>query len=98
MAGTALQRCSSTDLRVRFLSSSPGVTVTLEKATRIAERYIGNINNRDVESLCSMLAADYHSSQPLHPGRSFTGLEVVRKNHLRLFELYEAIKVRDGSV
>ena len=51
------------------------VLVRMEKA----------MNTHDLDALTECFAEDFHSELPIHPGRSFTGREHMRRNWAGLF-------------
>lgn len=77
---------------LRFFSSSQS------RAEKVANNYVDCVNRRDIDSLLKLMCDDYHSDQPLHPGRSFQGVDIVRQNHEALFSVYDDIKVTVKSV
>jgi ketosteroid isomerase-like protein len=52
----------------------------------ISERLGRAINAHDLEAQLSCFSEDYLSEQPIHPSRTFTGREQVRKNWSALYE------------
>ena len=50
------------------------------------ERLSDASNAHDADRLASLVAEDYQSSQPLHPGRDFVGRAQVLQNWLSVFE------------
>jgi ketosteroid isomerase-like protein len=53
--------------------------------TQVLERMQRAMNAHDLEALVGCFAVDYHCDIPLHPSRSFTGQEHVRRNWSGLF-------------
>jgi limonene-1,2-epoxide hydrolase len=51
----------------------------------VVERLINAINAHDLDAFMACIAADYHSVQPLHPDREFTGSAQVRQNWSAVF-------------
>ncbi|MDG4782290.1 nuclear transport factor 2 family protein [Micromonospora sp. WMMD961] len=58
-----------------------------EHATRadVLRRMETAMNSHDLDALADSFAEDFHSELPIHPGRSFTGREQMRKNWAFLF-------------
>ncbi|MDP9233295.1 MAG: nuclear transport factor 2 family protein [Actinomycetota bacterium] len=52
----------------------------------VSERLLKAINAHDIEAHVACFAEDYHSEQPAHPARTFTGSDQVRENWSRLFD------------
>jgi hypothetical protein len=44
------------------------------------------LNSHDIEAFVACFDQNYHSEQPVHPGRTFQGREQVRKNWTSNFE------------
>jgi ketosteroid isomerase-like protein len=53
--------------------------------TSILERVVEAQNAHDAERMASYFAEDYRSSQPVHPGRAFTGRAQVLENWTSVF-------------
>jgi hypothetical protein len=51
----------------------------------VIERLIDAINAHDLDAFMACIAPDYHSQQPLHPDREFTGSAQVRQNWSAVF-------------
>jgi ketosteroid isomerase-like protein len=56
-----------------------------EQSGTVTERLLEAINAHDIEAHIACFAEDYHSEQPAHPARTFTGSDQVRENWSRLF-------------
>jgi ketosteroid isomerase-like protein len=54
--------------------------------TTAVERLRDAVNAHDVQRLTALFAEDYQSSQPLHPGRGFTGSAQVLENWSSVFD------------
>jgi len=52
----------------------------------VSERLRRAMNAHDLEAHLSCFNEDYRSEQPIHPARTFTGREQVRKNWSGLYE------------
>jgi hypothetical protein len=52
----------------------------------VAERMIEATNAHDLEAMLACFHQDYRSEQPVHPARTFQGIDQVRKNWLSLLE------------
>jgi ketosteroid isomerase-like protein len=52
----------------------------------VTERLLEAINAHDIEAHVACFAEGYHSEQPAHPARTFTGSDQVRENWSRLFD------------
>ena len=59
---------------------------TEEHDRAVTEQLREAINAHDIEAHVACFAADYHSEQPAHPDRVFTGRDQVRQNWSRVFE------------
>jgi SnoaL-like domain len=59
---------------------------TVVGVTNMLERLRDASNAHHPRRLASLFAEDYHSSQPLHPGRDFVGRAQVLQNWLSVFE------------
>jgi ketosteroid isomerase-like protein len=55
-------------------------------ALTVAERMIEATNAHDLEAMLACFHQDYRSEQPVHPARTFQGIDQVRKNWLSLLE------------
>ena len=53
---------------------------TKDTARAVVERLFQATNDHDVEGIVACFAPGYHCEMPLHPGRSFTGNDQVRRN------------------
>jgi ketosteroid isomerase-like protein len=53
-------------------------------AQAVVERLFQATNDHDVEGIVACFAPDYHCEMPLHPGRSFTGSDQVRRNWIQI--------------
>ncbi len=51
----------------------------------VATRLLDAVNRHDLEALSGCFAAEFVNETPLHPARSFTGSEQVRKNWSQIF-------------
>jgi ketosteroid isomerase-like protein len=49
-------------------------------ALTVAERVIEATNAHDLEAMLACFRQDYRSEQPVHPARTFQGIDQVRKN------------------
>jgi ketosteroid isomerase-like protein len=47
---------------------------------QVFERMIQAANRHDLEAMVACYTSDYHSEQPFHPERNFTGPDGVRRN------------------
>jgi ketosteroid isomerase-like protein len=54
-------------------------------ATEVLERLHGSQNRHDLDAFVACFHPDYHSDQPVHPGRTFVGREQVRTNWAEIF-------------
>jgi ketosteroid isomerase-like protein len=54
--------------------------------TTILEQVRDATNAHDAEQLASLMAEDYDSAQPVHPGRAFVGRAQVLENWSSVFE------------
>jgi ketosteroid isomerase-like protein len=52
----------------------------------VSERLARAMNAHDLEAHLSCFHEEYRSEQPVHPARTFTGREQVRRNWSELFE------------
>ncbi len=52
----------------------------------MVERLRDAQNAHDAEQMAALFADDYDSSQPVHPGRAFSGRAQVRENWTSVFE------------
>jgi ketosteroid isomerase-like protein len=52
----------------------------------VCERLLEAGNAHDIEAHMACFAEDYHSEQPAHPNRTFTGSDQVRENWSRMFD------------
>jgi len=52
----------------------------------MVERLRDAQNAHDAEQMAALFADDYDSSQPVHPGRAFSGRAQVRENWTAVFE------------
>jgi ketosteroid isomerase-like protein len=59
---------------------------TEEHNRAVTEQLREAMNAHDIEAHVACFAADYHSEQPAHPARIFTGRDQVRQNWSRVFE------------
>jgi ketosteroid isomerase-like protein len=50
------------------------------------DRLFEVLNSHDAERMATLFAEDYASSQPVHPGRGFSGRAQVAKNWTALFD------------
>ena len=67
----------------RFRAGSPkSVGVCMAE---VMNRLVSAVNGHDLEASAGLFDADYRSSQPAHPGRSFTGREQMRANWAAMF-------------
>jgi hypothetical protein len=41
--------------------------------TDVVDRLAAAMNAHDLDAVAGLIHADYHSEQPAHPGRAFTG-------------------------
>ena len=51
----------------------------------VVEQLAEAINRHDLDGLVSCFAADYANETPVHPQRSFTGSDQVRRNWTQIF-------------
>lgn len=61
------------------------MTIRTSSAPTMATRLLDAINQHDLETLTDCFAPDFINETPLHPARSFTGREQVRKNWSQIF-------------
>ncbi|HEY7048905.1 MAG TPA: nuclear transport factor 2 family protein [Jatrophihabitantaceae bacterium] len=54
--------------------------------TTTLERLRDAVNAHDAQRLASLFAEDYHSTQPVHPGRGFGGSAQVLENWSSVFD------------
>lgn len=52
----------------------------------VSTRLLEAMNNHDIQALVACFHDDYHSAQPAHPARHFTGRGQVHKNWSTLFD------------
>ncbi len=60
----------------------------------LAQRISQAINQHDLETLAECFTADYESVWPLHPARTFSGTEQVRRNWGRIFGSVPDVQAR----
>jgi ketosteroid isomerase-like protein len=53
--------------------------------TAVLERLRGAIDRHDLAAMAACFDPDYHSEFPVHPDRTFRGLEQMRKNWTQIF-------------
>jgi hypothetical protein len=51
----------------------------------VMNRLVSAVNAHDLDASAALFDADYRSSQPAHPGRTFTGREQMRANWAAMF-------------
>ena len=51
----------------------------------VVDRLVQAINGHDVDGMVSCFAEDYANETPVHPQRSFTGSDQVRRNWTQIF-------------
>jgi hypothetical protein len=51
----------------------------------VINRLVSALNAHDLDASAALFHADYRSSQPAHPGRTFTGREQMRANWAAMF-------------
>lgn len=51
----------------------------------VINRLVSALNAHDLDASAALFDADYRSSQPTHPGRTFTGREQMRANWAAMF-------------
>ena len=51
----------------------------------VMNRLVSAVNAHDLEAAAALFDADYRSSQPVHPGRTFIGREQMRANWAAMF-------------
>jgi hypothetical protein len=56
-----------------------------EQPLGVLRRLVAAVNAHDIDAFVGCFAHDYHSEQPIHPGRTFDGAEQVRKNWTQIF-------------
>ena len=54
--------------------------------TDIIDRLVAAMNAHDLDGAAALLAEDYRSEQPAHPGRAFTGRAQMRANWAAMFD------------
>ena len=52
---------------------------------KVIHRLVKAMNAHDLSAAAALFDTDYHSSQPAHPGRTFTGREQMRANWAAMF-------------
>ncbi|MFB6079813.1 MAG: nuclear transport factor 2 family protein [Haloferacaceae archaeon] len=55
-------------------------------SSELAERIVEAMNGHDADRVAALVAEEYRSETPAHPGRNFTGREQVRENWRTVFE------------
>ena len=60
-------------------------TVADDEAVRLVERLRDATNSHDPDGVAACFTPDYRSETPLHPARSFTGRDQVRRNQEKIF-------------
>jgi len=60
----------------------------------VAERMSRATNAHDVDALTDCFTSDYRSIWPLHPARSFSGIEQVRSNWQQIFGAVPDVSTR----
>ena len=60
----------------------------------IAARLLAAVNSHDLDALTGCFAPEFVNETPLHPARSFTGSEQVRKNWAQIFAGIPDIQAR----
>jgi ketosteroid isomerase-like protein len=58
---------------------------TQQSHLSVVERLQAAMNRHDLEAFLDCFDANYHSDQPVHPQRTFSGSEQVRKNWSQVF-------------
>ena len=58
---------------------------TQQSQLSVVERLQAAMNRHDLEDFLDCFDPDYHSEQPAHPQRAFSGSEQVRKNWSQVF-------------
>lgn len=53
--------------------------------TQVIDHLLRALNAHDLDSAAALIDAEYRSSQPAHPGRTFTGREQMRANWAAMF-------------
>jgi hypothetical protein len=61
-----------------------------DEAVRLVERLRDATNSHDPDAVAACFTPDYHSETPLHPARSFTGRDRVRRNQEKIFTFVPA--------
>ena len=56
-----------------------------DEAIRLVERLREATNNHDPDGVAACFTPDYRSETPVHPARSFTGRDQVRRNQEKIF-------------
>lgn len=69
------------DRRARAASLTP----VGECMAEVMNRLIDAMNAHDLDAAAALVDVDYRSSQPAHPGRTFTGREQMRANWAAMF-------------
>ena len=54
--------------------------------TDVIDRLVAAMNAHDLDGAAALLAEDYRSEQPAHPGRAFTGRAQMRANWAAMFD------------
>lgn len=68
------------------------MTTGPSSAFKAAERLATATNRHDLEALVRCFAADFVNETPVHPARSFTGADQVRRNWAQIFAAVPDLK------
>jgi ketosteroid isomerase-like protein len=66
--------------------------MTADTQSDFLERLCDATNAHDVERVVEMFTEEYRSEMPVHPSRSFTGRDQVRRNWTQIFAAVPDIK------
>ena len=70
------------------------VTVQPASAAELTDRLLDATNRRDLEALVGCFAPDFTNETPVHPARSFTGRDQVRRNWAQIFAAVPDLRSR----
>ena len=63
-------------------------------ADSVIDRLADAINKHDIEALTACFESSYANDWPVHPSRSFTGADQVRRNWEAIFRAYPTVKAK----
>jgi ketosteroid isomerase-like protein len=64
----------------------------MDEADTMVDRLVRATNDHDVDAVAACFAADYQNQTPVHPARSFSGREQVRRNWEQIFSFVPDIR------